>query len=206
MGERPRGRPHLTIFLDRVGLEFRVILQGQRARKGVSLRRPRGVARRGNTPSGAPSPRRTVDVSPEWVKQQLSDLAGLLKDDVARVKAEFRRLNLALTFTPVEAEPRPHYVVKGQCDLSALALSFVRPADRGMPVPRQSGAVNHLITEQSAPLKWMASRSFRCRSTGNQVHNRTPVLLIFSLALPSVEARGRWRERGKMPFGRREPG
>jgi len=99
----------------------------------------------------------------------LSDLAGLLKDDVARVKAEFRRLNLALTFTPVEAEPRPHYVVKGQCDLSALAFSFVRPADRGMPVPRQSGAVNHLITEQSAPLKWMASRSFRCRSTEQSV-------------------------------------
>jgi hypothetical protein len=31
------------------------------------------------------------------------------------------------------------------------------------------------------------------------VQSRTPILLIFSLALPSVEARGRWRERGRMP-------
>jgi len=31
----------------------------------------------------------------------------------------------------------------------------------------------------------------------DQVHNRTPVLLRFCLALPSVEARGPWRERGR---------
>ena len=30
------------------------------------------------------------------------------------------------------------------------------------------------------------------------VQSRTLVLLIFSVALPSVEARGRWRERGTM--------
>jgi hypothetical protein len=33
--------------------------------------------------------------------------SSLLKEDVARVKSEFRRLNLALTFTPVEGEPAP---------------------------------------------------------------------------------------------------
>jgi hypothetical protein len=54
----------------------------------------------------------------------------LLHHDVSTVKAEFRRLNLALTFTPTDAEPRPHYVVKGQCDLSALVFSFVWPAER----------------------------------------------------------------------------
>jgi hypothetical protein len=64
-----------------------------------------------------------------WVKAQLADLVGLLKSDVPRVKTEFRRLNLALTFTPVEAKPRPHFVVTGQCDLSALVFSFVRPAE-----------------------------------------------------------------------------
>ena len=40
------------------------------------------------------------------------------------------------------------------------------------------------------------------------VQSRTPILLWFSLALPSVEARGRWRERGRMsraPFGRAQP-
>jgi hypothetical protein len=100
---------------------------------------------------GAPTRPRTVDVSPDWVKQQLSGLAGLLKDDVARVKSEFRRLNLALTFNPVEGEPHPHYVVKGQCDLSALVFSFVRPADRGVPSARRPGAVNDLIREHQTP-------------------------------------------------------
>ena len=33
------------------------------------------------------------------------------------------------------------------------------------------------------------------------VHSRTPVLLRFSLRLPSVEARGRWRERGRIVSG-----
>lgn len=36
----------------------------------------------------------------------------------------------------------------------------------------------------------------------NQVHNRTPILLAFLVELPSVEARGRWRERGRMRRGR----
>jgi site-specific DNA recombinase len=65
-----------------------------------------------------------------WVERQLADLTVLLKSDPTRVKAEFRRLNLQLTFTPVEAEPRAHYVVKGQCDLSALVFSVVQPAGR----------------------------------------------------------------------------
>jgi hypothetical protein len=43
------------------------------------------------------------------------------------VKSEFRRLNLALTFNPVESEPRPRYVVKGQCDLGALVFFLSDP-------------------------------------------------------------------------------
>jgi len=35
----------------------------------------------------------------------------------------------------------------------------------------------------------------------NRIHSRTPILLKFCVALPSVEATGRWRERGRM--GRR---
>ena len=65
------------------------------------------------------------DIRP-WVETQLADLVGVLKDDPGRVKAEFRRLNLQLQFRPVEAEPRPHYVVSGQCGLSALVFLFLR--------------------------------------------------------------------------------
>ena len=76
----------------------------------------------------AKSSRELGDVS-AFVTRQLADLAGLLKADVPRVKSEFRRLNLALTFHPTEAKPRPYYVVKGQCDLSALGFSRFVPAD-----------------------------------------------------------------------------
>ena len=64
-----------------------------------------------------------------------------------RVKSEFRRLNLALTFTPVNIEPRPHYVVKGQGDLSALVFSFVRPVGCEAASARRSAAVQHLTGE-----------------------------------------------------------
>jgi hypothetical protein len=70
-----------------------------------------------------PSTKKLPDL-PSWVGEQLKDLAGLLKSDPAKVKSEFRRLNLQLTFHPTEAEPRPHYIVKGQCDLSALVFSI----------------------------------------------------------------------------------
>ena len=79
---------------------------------------------------GAPRATPKIADAEGWVRTQLEDLAGLLHDDVPTVKAEFRRLNLALTFTPTDAQPRPHYVVKGQCDLSALVFSFVWPAER----------------------------------------------------------------------------
>ena len=59
------------------------------------------------------------------------DLAGLLKSDPAKVKAEFRRLNLQLTFHPTEAEPRDHYIVKGQCDLGPLVFFYLRSRRAG---------------------------------------------------------------------------
>jgi site-specific DNA recombinase len=66
-----------------------------------------------------------------WVREQLEDLTNLLKSDPVKVKSEFRRLNLKLTFNPVEAKPRPHFVVKGQCDLSALVFLFLRSRFQG---------------------------------------------------------------------------
>ena len=90
------------------------------------------------------------------MRAELADLRELLKSDVPWVKPEFRRLNLALTFTPVEAQPRPHYVVKGQCDLSALVFSFVRPSDWSAVAGR---ARSNWQTQPSAPqgasLDWM---------------------------------------------------
>ena len=40
------------------------------------------------------------------------------------------------------------------------------------------------------------------RLQGSHVYN-SPILLRFLVALPSVEARGRWRERGRVPRGGR---
>ena len=87
-------------------------------------------------PSGKPLP----DL-PSWVREQLKDLAGLLKSDPAKVKSEFRRLNLQLTFHPTEAEPRAHYIVKGQCDLGALVFFYLRS--------RRQGAVLDPMRERS---------------------------------------------------------
>jgi hypothetical protein len=78
---------------------------------------------------------------PNWIDGQLANLTELLRRDPMRVKAEFRRLNLQLIFRAVEAEPRPYYVVTGQCGLSALVFSFVRA--------RRKGAVLDLMREQS---------------------------------------------------------
>jgi len=85
----------------------------------------------------------------QWVEEQLADLASLLKEDVPRVKAEFGRLNLALNFNRVEAEPRAQYVVEGQCDLSALVFSFVRSATTGQ---KSAGGLWRAAGRQSAVL------------------------------------------------------
>jgi chromosome segregation ATPase len=71
------------------------------------------------------APKKLPELSP-WIREQLENLTALLKSEPARVKSEFRRLNLHLTFNPTEAKPRPHYIVNGQCDLFALAVSYLR--------------------------------------------------------------------------------
>jgi hypothetical protein len=43
-----------------------------------------------------------------------------------------------------------------------------------------------------------AIEAFRFDIEEGSVHNRTPVLLTFSVKLPSTTATGRWRERGRM--------
>ena len=119
------------------------------------------------------------------MQAQLSDLAGLLRADVLRVKSEFRRLNLALSFTPTDAAPRPHYVVIGQCDLSALAFFLVLQPNR--PI---GGA------ERARPFAWVR---FWTTWGGKRSTAAPQFYWRFLVTLPSVEARGRWRERGKFP-------
>jgi hypothetical protein len=97
------------------------LLKAVSEREAIIKRLETELRKQEEKPSGKPVP----DL-PSWVRQQLEDLTGLLKSDPVKVKSEFRRLNLQLTFHPTEAEPRPHYIVKGQCDLSALAYSYLR--------------------------------------------------------------------------------
>ena len=87
-------------------------------------------------PSGKPLP----DL-PSWVGERLQDLTGLLKSDPAKAKAEFRRLSLQLTFHPTEAEPRAHYIVKGQCDLGALVFFFLRSRRQSTGCGPNEGAI-----------------------------------------------------------------
>ena len=93
-------------------------------------------------------PRKTAEAAPDlprWIEEQLRSLHALLLSNPERTKTEFRRLNLELVWTPVEAEPRPYISVKGQCDLSALAFSVLLPAERGL------GAVLDRSLERSDP-------------------------------------------------------
>jgi hypothetical protein len=120
--------------------------------------------------AGNENPRRHIGDISKWVKTQLADLTGLLKSDPLRVKAEFRKLDLHLTFDPTEAEPRPYYVVKGQCDLSALVFSFERPTavltsvrhwsePRIQSIYRGSGAVLDLMLASQGPARnWSRAR------------------------------------------------
>ena len=59
-------------------------------------------------------------VIPTWVRQQLQDLAGLLAGNPQRAKAEFQRLNMTFTATPVIDEGRPFLRLEGSGDLDAL--------------------------------------------------------------------------------------
>jgi hypothetical protein len=109
-----------------------------------------------------PASTKLTELSP-WVQEQPQNLTTLLKTDPVKVKSEFRRLNLNLTFNPVEAQPRAHYTVQGQCDLSALVFFYLRSRF------------------QSAVLDLMRERS---------VQSRTAVLLRFRLGSRRRRPRG----------------
>jgi hypothetical protein len=60
-------------------------------------------------------------VIPGWVRQQVSDVAGLLSESPERAKREFRRLGVAFTVSPVvDQSPRPFLRAVGTTDFSAI--------------------------------------------------------------------------------------
>ena len=63
-------------------------------------------------------------VIPSWVRAQLADAAGLLSDTPERAKAEFQRLSIKFTVSPVHEEgARPFLRAEGSGDFEHLALS-----------------------------------------------------------------------------------
>jgi site-specific DNA recombinase len=66
-----------------------------------------------------PLPERLA-VIPSWVRQQVSDVAGLLSANTPRVKAEFQRLGVRFEMAPVLGEGRPFLRAVGQTDLSVV--------------------------------------------------------------------------------------
>jgi hypothetical protein len=127
LGEERRKRNNLVGAVEEGGDNIGGLIAALKTREANIRRLEAELA----TIEGTPAPGHLLDDVPCWVAQQLQNLHGLLKDNPERAKAEFRRLNLHLTFTPVDVDTdNPHYVVDGQCDLSALALSFWARAGR----------------------------------------------------------------------------
>ena len=75
-----------------------------------------------------------VTVIPTWVRRQLENLNGLLKDAPLRAKAEFQRLQVQFVLTPVLNDGRPFLRAVGTGDLSALCRVTDLPrSNRGRP-------------------------------------------------------------------------
>lgn len=76
-------------------------------------------------------------VIPTWVRQQLEDAAGLLRDVPERAKAEFQRLAIQFTLHPVMDEgPRAFLRAEGSGNFEHLAFSRFTPfttARRSLP-------------------------------------------------------------------------
>jgi len=75
-------------------------------------------------------------VLPSWIRQQITDFVGLLNESPTRAKAEFQRLNLAVTLHVVRENGRQFYRADARADLPWLtgtadfAGSAARLSDR----------------------------------------------------------------------------
>jgi len=78
-------------------------------------------------------------VMPAWVRQQLSDLAGLLAEAPERTKTELLRLNVHITLEPASEGDRVFLRANGTGDLASLTLPQSLPgAHRGLSDPRSA--------------------------------------------------------------------
>jgi hypothetical protein len=67
---------------------------------------------------------RRLAVIPSWVRRQLSDVANLLREGPERAKAEFQRLKIRFTITPVYEEGRRVFLrAEGSGDFEHIAFS-----------------------------------------------------------------------------------
>jgi hypothetical protein len=90
--------------------------------------------------------------------------------------------------------------------VAGLLLELERANGRwplGGPSDRVDGAAplvgsSTAIRAVRARLEKVATTDFTVLIEGGQAHSRTPVLLRFSVRLPSTTATGRWRERGRV--------
>ena len=92
-----------------------------------------------------------LDVIPTWVREQVQDVAGLLRDVPERAKSELRRLQVQFTLSPIRDEGRPFLRAVGTGDLDALCGVTDLPGTNRRGGPRgSSGAARPNWTDLPA--------------------------------------------------------
>jgi hypothetical protein len=88
-------------------------------------------------------------VIPTWVRAQLEDAAGLLREGPERAKAEFHRLGIRFTVHPVHDEgPRAFLRAEGAGNFEHLAFSRYAPlttTDRSLPQAAGSRTARFIV-------------------------------------------------------------
>ena len=94
-----------------------------------------------------------LTVIPTWISQQLQDLSTLLQDAPQLAKAEFKRLNVQFTLTPVRTEGWSFLRAEGTGDLSPLCRVTDLPHSTGGRPPslRPQAALEDLPTRRRSP-------------------------------------------------------
>ncbi len=64
-----------------------------------------------------------LEVIPTWVREQLHDVAGVLRDAPERAKVEFQRLGVQFTLSPIRDEGSPFLRAVGTGDLARCVAS-----------------------------------------------------------------------------------
>ena len=87
-----------------------------------------------------------LEVIPTWVREQLQDAAGVLRDAPERAKVEFQRLGVQFTLSPIRHEGRPVPTGRGHGQLGRAVCSDRPP--RAEPPRRPKRVLWGRATEQ----------------------------------------------------------